>query len=208
MSETAIVEQAVLKRALSLIKHYAATVSSCDRPADIDRDIVELSQINRSRPESDDTEPPSPKRLHCYGTVALLADLAAAASRARESPTLLSLGDANSCESDASDYSQLPQTEAPSSQATSPHAPSAGQTTGKFTKEEDALYLRLLKEHGQPVNDNPRAAALFEAAFWQRKKNSITAHINAFNLKEYKEWREVNGGKTAPWGGFEWKTIM
>ena len=39
----------------------------------------------------------------------------------------------------------------------------------------------------------------FAQAFPDRSQPSWTAHVNAFNLGEYKEWQANNGGE---WAGF------
>ena len=57
--------------------------------------------------------------------------------------------------------------------------------TGKFSKEEDGVYLRLLKEHGQPVKENEPAWMAFE----HRSDSSWRAHAGAFNLVKYRKWQ-------------------
>lgn len=74
---------------------------------------------------------------------------------------------------------------------------------GKFTSWEDDRYIELLRTHGQPTLHNPRAREAFLAEFGYRTTMSVLAHVNAFNINEYKAWRkDTNGSK---WEGFDWK---
>ena len=70
---------------------------------------------------------------------------------------------------------------------------------GKFTREEDERMRKLLVEYGQPCKKNQPAVAAFAQAFPDRSQPSWSAHVNAFNLGEYKEWQASNGGA---WAGF------
>ena len=73
---------------------------------------------------------------------------------------------------------------------------------GKFTSWEDAKYIELLKTNGQPLLQNPRAREAFLAEFGYRTRMSVLAHVNAFNIDEYKAWRKSSKGE---WAGFDLK---
>ena len=100
-------------------------------------------------------------------------------------------------------------------QRTSEDAPPPDQQleTGKFTPAEDARYLALLNQYGQPKkgdgkDKNPAAWAAFSEAFSYRSQPSWTARLGVFNHEEYKVWQNWTTGPKRPqngWIGFQWR---
>ena len=89
-----------------------------------------------------------------------------------------------------------------------------GNATGKmFTDEEDERYLALLNKYGQPKKANPSNwKEAFGRHFPERSLQSWAAHVNAFNVGEYKAWQAANPGRwVADAGGdgdqihFQWR---
>ena len=69
------------------------------------------------------------------------------------------------------------------------------QPIGKFTKDEDAVFLAILTQLGQPKSkgNGNTAFHLCKQLFPGRMKesnNSILSHANAFNLDAYKAVRD------------------
>ena len=96
-------------------------------------------------------------------------------------------------------------------QRTSEDAPPPAQqsATGPFTTAEDARYLALLNQYGQPKKkENPAAFAAFSEAFSYRSQPSWAARLGEFNHEEYKVWQNWTTGPKRPlngWVGFQWR---
>ena len=66
--------------------------------------------------------------------------------------------------------------------------PTAKPHKGKFTEEEDKLYVDLLNKFGQPIKANKKAWKEFGVAFHYRSEHSWPAHANAFMEVEDGVW--------------------